>query len=184
MKILLENDAALLAPRRLHRRVDGHGHERSALQPVGCGADRLHRSLLPLHCASDRSGPAAAASVRQQAIPGQALVSRLQASARVAQTESEASRNRERSFIRKCPRNCPCQLPEPAFQNQRQPTRLDRGSGLRREGFTGKIEDGREADPFSKPLTRLSGSLRFGASSWSVGSIWGKSGPPSPSRSF
>jgi len=27
-------------------------------------------------------------------------------------------------------------------------------------------------------LTRLSGSLRFGASSWSVGSIWGKSGPP------
>jgi hypothetical protein len=27
-------------------------------------------------------------------------------------------------------------------------------------------------------LTRPSGSLRFGASSWSVGSIWGKSGPP------
>ena len=27
-------------------------------------------------------------------------------------------------------------------------------------------------------LTRLSGSLRFGASSWSVGSIWDKSGPP------
>lgn len=27
-------------------------------------------------------------------------------------------------------------------------------------------------------LARLSGSLRFGASSWSVGSIWGKSGPP------
>ena len=31
-------------------------------------------------------------------------------------------------------------------------------------------------------LTRLSGSLRFGASSWSVGSIWGKSGPPDKSR--
>ena len=27
-------------------------------------------------------------------------------------------------------------------------------------------------------LTRLSGSLRFGVSNWSVGSIWGKSGPP------
>ena len=28
-------------------------------------------------------------------------------------------------------------------------------------------------------LTRPSGSLRVGASSWSVGSIWDKSGPPS-----
>jgi hypothetical protein len=28
-------------------------------------------------------------------------------------------------------------------------------------------------------FTRLAGSLRFGASSWSVGSIWDKSGPPS-----
>ena len=27
---------------------------------------------------------------------------------------------------------------------------------------------------------RLSGSARFAASSWSVGSIWDKSGPPSP----
>ena len=29
---------------------------------------------------------------------------------------------------------------------------------------------------------RLSGSLRCGASSWSVGSIWRRSGPPTPSR--
>jgi hypothetical protein len=47
-------------------------------------------------------------------------------------------------------------------------------------GFARKNEDGREADRrLANRLTRRSGSLRFGASSWSVGSIWGKSGPPS-----
>ena len=46
--------------------------------------------------------------------------------------------------------------------------------------------DSRERDQtlvgLANRLTRLSGSLRFDASSWSVGSIWGKSGPPSPSH--
>src|SRR5688572_28418834 len=40
----------------------------------------------------------------------------------------------------------------------------------------------RNRSPRRNRLTRLSGSLRFDASSWSVGSIWGKSGPPTFAR--
>ena len=39
------------------------------------------------------------------------------------------------------------------------------------------VNDGSLGRRLADRLTRLSGSLRFGASSWSVGSIWGKSGP-------
>ena len=46
-------------------------------------------------------------------------------------------------------------------------------------GFAWKSEDGPKADRrLPNRPTRLSASLRFGASSWSVGSIWDKSGPP------
>src|SRR3989442_609781 len=77
-----------------------------------------------------------------------------------------------------CPHDCPCGAPKQRLPSQWQPT----GSILeveQREGFTRKIEDVREADfRLANRLTRPSGSLRFVGSSWSVGSIWGKSGPP------
>jgi hypothetical protein len=46
--------------------------------------------------------------------------------------------------------------------------------------YTRENDDGPEVDfRLENGLTRPPGSLRFVASSWSVGSIWGKSGPPS-----
>src|SRR6266536_1280278 len=63
---------------------------------------------------------------------------------------------------------------------ERQPSHLI-GEVKETEGFARKLEDVREADVrLANRLTRLSGSRRFGASSWSVGSIWDKSGPPQP----
>src|SRR6266850_4668059 len=52
-------------------------------------------------------------------------------------------------------------------------------------GSTRTTEDVREVDfRLADRSTRLSGSPRFGASSWSVGSIWDKSGPPTTSCDF
>jgi len=44
-----------------------------------------------------------------------------------------------------CPQNCPYDTPKQRLQSQRQPTRSI-GEVENREGFTKKIEDGREAD--------------------------------------
>ena len=52
-------------------------------------------------------------------------------------------------------------------------------------GFAVKIEDGGETDFRSaNRLTRPSGSLRFAASSWSVGSIWDNLGHQFPLSSL
>jgi hypothetical protein len=93
---------------------------------------------------------------------------------------AEATRALLRRAI--CPHHCPCELPKQRFNSQRQPTRVI-CEVEESEGFKRTNEDVREAGfRLANRLTRLSGSLRFDASSWSVGSIWGKSGPPSPSR--
>ena len=57
-----------------------------------------------------------------------------------------------------------------------------RAHGINRKVYQAN-RDFREADfRLADRVTRRLGSLRFGASSWSVGSIWDKSGPPSTSR--
>ena len=44
-----------------------------------------------------------------------------------------------------CPRDCPCQPAKPGIRSQQQPSHLI-GEAKETEGFTGKIEDVREAD--------------------------------------
>src|SRR2546422_7793308 len=43
-----------------------------------------------------------------------------------------------------CPRDCPCELPKRGLQSQQEPSRPI-GEAKETEGFTRKIEDGREA---------------------------------------
>ena len=66
------------------------------------------------------------------------------------------------------------------FQSHRDPSRLSR-EVVEMLGFVRTIEGDGE-DRLANRLTPPSGILRFGASSWSVGSIWDKSGPPSFAR--
>ena len=81
----------------------------------------------------------------------------------------------ERAPPRCCPHDCPCDTPKSV---SRANTSQLRSIGEVKEGeeFTRKIEDVREANfRLANRLTRLSGSLRFDGSSWSVGSsgqIW------------
>ena len=83
------------------------------------------------------------------------------------------------SRLRTGPYDCPCDGPKQGLRSPRQPNRLI-GEAKETEGFTRTIDDVREADfRLANCPTRRSGSQRFDASSWSVGSIWDKSGPPS-----
>ena len=83
-----------------------------------------------------------------------------------------------------CPQDCPCDAPKRRLQSQQQPSDSIE-EVIETRGFARKNEDGRDADRrLANRFTRLSGSLRFGGSSSSVGSIWDKSGPPSTSRLF
>jgi hypothetical protein len=94
------------------------------------------------------------------------------------------SRGRCRPSASSAPRAWRCQLPPMCrvpVTRQKHASKasasqdVDQGSG--KSQFT-KISDDRKRIPLADRLTRLSGSGRFGASSSSMGSIWGKSGPP------
>ena len=75
---------------------------------------------------------------------------------------------------------CPGRQPTAAHSRQRQPSRRRLQGFMISVIYVEKRKRPRaEGGVLASLFTRLSGSLRFGASSWSVGSIWDKSGPPS-----
>jgi hypothetical protein len=126
------------------------------------------------------SGPQMTAPLSSLSSNSMSFASRItrRTTRRFASSSTQMCQAHLRPTLHDCPHDCPCELPKQGSPRQQQPNRLIE-EVLKREGITRKIEDVREADfRLANRLTRPSGSLRFGASSWSVGSIWGKSGPP------